>query len=210
MATLRNIYSLIFEPNYSNPSNRQWKYSYVVCTQIQTWLFHYYFTFLLDVFPTGTPGLRHSLHHQLVKWSVGFDPLYWSSLLEAVSLLTQRKEGQWLQGSAWSGTAWGVTPMAMAECSRLCSLPLAALVWKFQCVLARMVVSPYTCWLSLSWELPNNLYFSKDTGLGIRTMTALQTHLPFTLNGKSLERPDEFFHNSWRVWSSECSKTFIL
>lgn len=203
MATLRNIYSFIFETKYSNPSNIQWKYSYVVCIQIQTWLFHYCFT-LLPVFPRGTPGLSWWNEVLVLIHCTG------SSLFEAVSPLTQRKEGQWLWGSDWSGTAWGLTPMAMAEYSRLCSLPLAAFVWKFQCVLARMVVSPYTCWLSLSWELPNNLYFSKHTGLGIRTMTALQTHPPFTLNGKSLKRPDELFYSSWRVWSSECSKTFIL
>lgn len=116
-----------------------------------------------------------------------------SSLSKAVSPLPQRKEGQCLQGSAWSGTTWGATPMAMSKYARLWNLPLAAFVWKFQHMLARMVVFLDTCWLSLSWELPRNWYFSKHTWFGIRTMTSLQGHLPFTLNVKSLKRPDEFF-----------------
>lgn len=113
VATLRNNYLFIFKPNYSNPSNGH--------IQIQTWPLHYYFTFLPDVFPTGSPGFTISWWNEvlvLIHWTG-------SSLPEAVSPLRQRKEGSGLQGGAWSGTTGGATPMAISKYSRLCSLPLA-------------------------------------------------------------------------------------
>lgn len=144
-----------------------------------------------------------------MKWGAGFDSLYWiliiqgcfSSKTKERGIMTPRKCLKW---DSMRGYTYGHLQVFQAV-----QLSPGCLCLKIPTCVGQDSLSLH-CWLSLSWELLNNLYFSKNTQFGIRTMTALQTHLSFTLNVKSLKRPDEFFYNSWRVWSSEYSEIFIL
>lgn len=164
--------------------------------------------FCLRYFPLAL--LDSGTYSTLSWWNevLVFDPLYWILITQGCfstdtkerGIMTPRKCLKWDSRRDYTyGHVQVFQAMQLSPCCLCLEIPT--------CVGQAGDLSLHLLTFTM---FPNNLYFPKHTWFGIRTMTALQTHLLFTLNVESLKRLDEFFYSSWRVWSSEYSKTFIL